>query len=533
MPIRSASLAAAAQLVLVAGAAAQYSSNAAANLFIADLPNDQVQPKVVAHPDGGCYISWFDNATGGYDVRLQRLDPYGIEMWPHNGILIADRAVSSTTDYDLAIDAFRNAIVAFPDDLGVSGTPQQTSVHKVSPTGVKLWGPSGVQVSAAGIGSANPHIAILSDGSYAVGYSSFTSPQTWIMQKLDSAGTPQWPGTGVTVSEASRYLALSDLKGGDNGSILALWIRGSTANATTSAKALYAQKFDASGAALWNAGAPVIVFNATSVQNGYFPTLIHDAAGGAVFGWYEIGGSRLCYVQHVLADGSFKFPAPLPGLAAGTRIAIGAGHSYNRFTGDYYLAWPESNASPQGDYSVRVQRFNAAGAQQWGSAGVQVLPQGTGNQPSFVQSLALDNGCYVFGTDTRSATTHVVFGGKVSGAGILDWSNIPSSTVVTKSRLSVALSSCGYAILAWHNGAVGSADIQAQNVNADGSLGLCYANCDCSMVAPILNVNDFVCFINRFGEESPYANCDASTIPPVLNVNDFLCFMNAFSAGCT
>ncbi|MBL9031202.1 MAG: hypothetical protein JNM80_05795 [Phycisphaerae bacterium] len=144
-----------------------------------------------------------------------------------------------------------------------------------------------------------------------------------------------------------------------------------------------------------------------------------------------------------------------------------------------------------------------------------------------------DGGCYVFGTDTRSATTHVVFGGKVSGAGTLDWSNIPSSTVVTKSRLWVALSSCGYAILAWHNGAVGSADIQAQNVNADGSLGLCYANCDCSMVAPILNVNDFVCFINRFGEESPYANCDASTIPPVLNVNDFLCFMNAFSAGCT
>lgn len=29
-----------------------------------------------------------------------------------------------------------------------------------------------------------------------------------------------------------------------------------------------------------------------------------------------------------------------------------------------------------------------------------------------------------------------------------------------------------------------------------------------------------------------YANCDSSTIVPVLNVNDFACFLNAFAAGC-
>ena len=29
-----------------------------------------------------------------------------------------------------------------------------------------------------------------------------------------------------------------------------------------------------------------------------------------------------------------------------------------------------------------------------------------------------------------------------------------------------------------------------------------------------------------------YANCDQSTIPPVLNVNDFTCFINQYAAGC-
>ncbi len=61
----------------------------------------------------------------------------------------------------------------------------------------------------------------------------------------------------------------------------------------------------------------------------------------------------------------------------------------------------------------------------------------------------------------------------------------------------------------------------------------CYANCDASSIAPVLNVGDFVCFLNRFAAAHPYANCDGSTVPPVLNVADFICFLNSFAAGCS
>jgi hypothetical protein len=62
----------------------------------------------------------------------------------------------------------------------------------------------------------------------------------------------------------------------------------------------------------------------------------------------------------------------------------------------------------------------------------------------------------------------------------------------------------------------------------------CYANCDNSTVQPILNVNDFECFMTAFtlGYAS-IANCDHSTVPPVLNIADFECFVNAFAAGCS
>jgi autotransporter-associated beta strand protein len=60
----------------------------------------------------------------------------------------------------------------------------------------------------------------------------------------------------------------------------------------------------------------------------------------------------------------------------------------------------------------------------------------------------------------------------------------------------------------------------------------CYANCDGSTTAPVLNVGDFTCFLQKYAAGDPYANCDGSTVPPVLNVGDFTCFLQKYAAGC-
>jgi hypothetical protein len=70
---------------------------------------------------------------------------------------------------------------------------------------------------------------------------------------------------------------------------------------------------------------------------------------------------------------------------------------------------------------------------------------------------------------------------------------------------------------------------------------VCYANCDGSTVEPLLNVDDFTCFINEYAsaqslpheqQVTHYANCDSSTVAPALNVDDFTCFINRFAQGC-
>jgi hypothetical protein len=69
----------------------------------------------------------------------------------------------------------------------------------------------------------------------------------------------------------------------------------------------------------------------------------------------------------------------------------------------------------------------------------------------------------------------------------------------------------------------------------------CYANCDGSTTPPVLNVDDFTCFVNQYAaaqglpqaqQVTHYANCDGSTVAPVLNVDDFTCFINSYAQGC-
>jgi hypothetical protein len=60
----------------------------------------------------------------------------------------------------------------------------------------------------------------------------------------------------------------------------------------------------------------------------------------------------------------------------------------------------------------------------------------------------------------------------------------------------------------------------------------CYANCDASTAAPVLNVADFTCFLQKYAGGDPSANCDESTAVPTLNVADFSCFLQKYAAGC-
>ena len=454
-------------LCIVLPAAAQWSTDPAVNLTIADQPDGQVQPKIVATTDGGFYVSWFD-AGSGYDVHLQRLAADGGEQWVHNGVLVADRAFSSTEDYGLDIDAAGNALLAYRYEVaGVA----QIAANRVAPDGSLLWGASGIVVSADASDAHSPSIAAASDGGAVIAWSA--SDGSVALQKLDGGGNPLW-GDGVSVMPPSGFFLLADLKAADDGSVIASW----AAWLSSQNRQLWTQKFAAAdGAPMWGAE-PVKVFDGSggAMQYGYTPDFIADGDGGAVFVWYTVSASGMARAQHILADGSAAFAQNGVELAsAGALTHTAPVGAWDRGSGDIYAIWRVADAATQSQIGVAAQRIDASGARQWGDSGKELVAQ-SGLDQSQLTALPLDGGVLFSWASAASPDAMPVNVARIDSAGDYVW---PSQTVAIKTgtsdtaRLDAALSTQPFAAWVWQDASDGGGGgaIKTQNIDFDGNLG--------------------------------------------------------------
>jgi hypothetical protein len=448
--------------VLVAGpASAFWSDFASLNLVVASGAGDQVQPKVVATSDGGCWVSWYDGASG-YDVRVQRYDAAGVEQFAAGGILVADRGFSSTQDYGLAVDALDGAALAFRDDR-FSGT--QITAARVTTSGTLVWGVNGVQLTNTTAFVASPRICGTADGGVVVAWTEDASAR---VQKLDGMGGTAWGPAGLTFTPATGSYSPSDLHAHGNDAILAFVYQ---TGGFGSPRHLYAQKFDGTGALLWPA-THVKVFDGGSLQFGNFPGFEPDGSGGGVFSWYDTAASLQCYVQHVTSAGAEAFGHN--GAAVSTdavRIRVSPHADYDAVTGETFAFWTEQN-SLQSQGGVYGQKFDAAGNRQWGATGKEVLPL-SGDSITLVRCVPSEGGAFAFWDRAPSFGTDRLYGIHLDTAGAADIAQFDvSSAAAVKSRLDVAKTTSGMAVLAWGDQRNGSSDIYAQNVNPDGSLGV-------------------------------------------------------------
>ena len=91
---------------------AQWSNNPAINNAICTLPGEDAIPKIATCPNGDTYIGYFASESGNYNVRLQRLDQLGNQLWAANGILISAHPQETwLTDWDMTCDEIGRAHV--------------------------------------------------------------------------------------------------------------------------------------------------------------------------------------------------------------------------------------------------------------------------------------------------------------------------------------------------------------------------------------------------------------------------------------
>jgi hypothetical protein len=462
-----------AALLFAALATGQWPGTSSPNVPIGAANGDQAVPRIGAAPDGSCWIAWFDNRTGNYDVRLQRLDPAGVPVFAAGGLVVSSNPQStSLVDWDLLADRDGCAVVTFTDVR--AGGELDVYAYRIDPAGNQLWGQNGVTLSNNADYEANPRVCEASDGDFVFLWPN-TALRTLQLQRLDRLGVPRYPGDGIAIpGDAGATPAFARLVAADNGAVIASWVR---TLSFTGNKHVHTQKFDALGNALWNGGTRLPVFDLASVPIAHEPRLVADGAGGALYGWHYAVGSSTFFVrvQRVLASGTEFWPHNGVDVSTSSNPRFDPALAWHADAQELVVAWNERNAG-QSQWGLFAQRLDVGGNPLWGTTGSQLLPINT--------TLKLAPTAAVLGAGHTSVAVlseslgalqkavqvfHLLPNGQLQGGGPTDASTVASD----KLRLVCTASRSGTTFLTWgDNRAAGGADVYAAAVDFGGAIGL-------------------------------------------------------------
>lgn len=361
-------------LAITAGPAAQaqWTTDVSLNTTVRAVNTGEAAVPLIAEgPEGSTYTSWFENGSGSYQLRMQRLDVDGNRLWPDDGLLISGHPQNSAIfRYDLKHDADGNAVVAFQDER----TGQLDIVaYKIGPDGSFLWGPDGVELPTAGHTGLAPTVSPLSNGNTVISWNTDAAPRTVAVQLVGPSGEvllaqPMLVSASVNVSNLmpvatsdGGFLLLYGVSAGGFG--LPPWL-------------LHAQRYDAAGAPQWNE--PVQV-SSRSIPFFHFPHPLPDGHDGLYLAFNTGNPANPAmtdvYVQRLRGNGS---------LWSAEGVQADAGSSTHKFVAGKGLA-PISDIhgvmvplqvtdGSQNESGVFVQRLDTSGAVLLGSMAVELTP---------------------------------------------------------------------------------------------------------------------------------------------------------------
>ena len=461
-------------LALVArGATAQWSSDPAVNLPIADGPGVEVVPQCAATSDGGCYVGWFDSpGLGDYKVFIQRLSPSGEEMLPHNGVLVSDHP-SKTFLYDWAMitDRHDNVVLAFCDIREGDFRPY---IYKLDSDGNFLWGADGIALAQSDeVFWGFPDLTETASGDIVVVWPDGEKDTAIMMQRLSPAGDLLLGAGGLQIGgQSGKNAYAAKVIPSDEDNVIVAW----SPDYNYSAKRqITAQKFDPAGTPLWED--QVDVFNREAMVMGTYFSLLPDGVDGGFLAWTKTEDLKFtCQVQHLTSEGLELFPHN------GLNVFPESEHqqlyptlNHDPATGEIWL-FSRSQSVGGAAWGLTGQKLASDGSHLWGLAGRELLPVDSTLKYAPRSLLVPGSGAMVFQVTgcTQPEDEDILIGALVDDDGDFVWPEdfvVMSSFLSDKSNLRVIMGSDGVAKTIWNDQLDGRCDIYGQNLNPDGTLG--------------------------------------------------------------
>ena len=336
---------------------------------------------VTADGAGGAIVAWRDNRTdlalGNTEIYAQKINASGVVQWPVNGV----------------------AIVAF-------GSGQ-------------TWTTRTPNIASDGAGGA---VVLWQDGRNVA-----NSGNDLYAQRIGAAGTVQWATNGVAVCNAAGEQGYADMIEFPDGHTVMVW-----EDKRAGHYDIYAQRLDASGAALWGANGRLIV---SVPYDQRTPRLGADGLGGIVVAWSDNRNQTSkpdIYAQKLDGSGVQQWAAHDAAVCTAVgwqgRVRLARGDA-----GATIVTWTDNRGDPSNAtyyYDIYAQMLDTQGSTQWEPNGTAVsTAPGTQRLQQTVPDGA--GGAYVVWEDNRNSGDWDVYAQRmVPSPPLMTLENIPGAQAV-------------------------------------------------------------------------------------------------------
>lgn len=304
------------------------------------------------------------------------------------------------------------------------------------------------------------------------------------MQRIEPDGTLTWGTQGITYQTGSQdYTGPVDLGLSDNNFIVAFYKQ--TGPSYSPTRHVYAQKFDATGAAVWSSDAVISTAGGISAWTNL--DIASDNSDGILVSWVDDRNNTMQlqgYVQHVNNDGTIAW------TANGEMVANQGSFNHENVhiigtnnNGEVVVVWDKYNNN-QSQNAIQGQKFDTTGVQLWGSTGQEFVPR-TQTTANTIGGTIDDNNALITCEEYLGGGTvnRAIKAFSVDENGSFNWTptiSDMSMRVTEKVHEVVSTLYNNQFIVVWEDNGT-DRDIYMQNIFTDGHIGFPGLNDDATL----------------------------------------------------
>jgi len=275
--------------------ASNWPDTAEPNVAVSTAFDRQDSPLVASDGAGGVIVVWQDLRNQlDWNVFAQRIDSHGNAIWTADGVPVCTE-IFNQTDPQVMADGAGGAIFVWEDTRGGSG--KDIYAQRIDANGTTMWTPDGVVVCQAFLEQQEPRLTTDGAGGAIIAWEDVRTGAVFEIyaQRIDATGAALWgaDGVGVATGVLARHPDLA--ADGAGGAVIAWEDIGAFTN-------VFAQRIDANANPLWTVGGVAVRPVGWNVTNVH---VVSSITNGAIIFWedalfvdHDIDGSR------VLGDGT-------------------------------------------------------------------------------------------------------------------------------------------------------------------------------------------------------------------------------------